>query len=194
MRLIGLTGGIGAGKSTTSELLLRRGIALADTDRIAHQLVEPGQSALSEIIQKFGREFIDPTGQLHRAALGRRVFSNPTDRKELEAILHPRIREAWQTEVNRWRAENRSLGVVVIPLLFETSAAANFDATICVACTAPTQWDRLRARGWDDDQIRGRLTAQWPTEKKMGASNFVLWTEAGMDVHEAQLDRILASV
>ena len=194
MRLLGLTGGIGAGKSTATEILRQRNVPIADTDLIAHQLVEPGQPALSEITHRFGSSVIDDSGRLRRGELARLVFSNPTDRKALEAILHPRIRQTWQAEVNRWREQKLALGVVVIPLLFETDAAGSFDATICLACTAPTQWQRLRARGWSDEQIRGRLDAQWPTEKKMAAANYVVWTEAGMDVHRAQLERILALV
>lgn len=194
MRLLGLTGGIGSGKSTSSELLRQRGVALVDTDDIAHQLVEPGQPALTEITQHFGPDLLDENGRLRRSELARRVFTNAAERKNLEAILHPRIRDAWQAEVLRWRTQNIPLGVVVIPLLFETNAGNSFDATVCIACTTSTQWQRLRARGWDDQQIRGRINAQWETEKKMAASNFVIWTEAGLDVHAAQLERVLAAV
>lgn len=194
MRLLGLTGGIGAGKSSCAELLRQRGVAVADTDVIAHQLVEPGQPALQEIVQRFGAVLLDDSGRLRRGELARAVFQNAADRRDLEAILHPRIRRVWQQEVERWRAEQLSIGVVVIPLLFETAAAPSFDATICIACAAATQWQRLRARGWSDEQISGRLNAQWPVEKKMAVSNFVIWTEAGLDVHAGQLDRVLASV
>lgn len=194
MRLLGLTGGIGAGKSSCAELLRQRGVAVADTDVIAHQLVEPGQPALQEIVQRFGAVLLDDSGRLRRGELARAVFQNAADRRDLEAILHPRIRRVWQQEVERWRAEQLSIGVVVIPLLFETDAAPSFDATVCIACAAATQWRRLRARGWSDEQISGRLNAQWPVEKKMAVSNFVIWTEAGLDVHAGQLDRVLASV
>jgi dephospho-CoA kinase len=80
---------------------------------------------------------------------------------------------------------------VVIPLLFETSASAEFDAVICTACSTAAQRLRLRARGWDADQIEKRIQAQWRAEKKMELADYVVWTEAGLDVHAAQLERIV---
>ena len=93
-----------------------------------------------------------------------------------------------------WRAAGRSLAVVVIPLLFETKAEAELDATICVACSAATQHRRLVARGWPPEQIEQRLQAQWPSEKKMASADYLVWTEAGLDVHDAQIERILCLV
>jgi dephospho-CoA kinase len=90
-----------------------------------------------------------------------------------------------------WRTEGRLLAVVVIPLLFETKAEAELDATICVACSAATQQERLRARGWPPEQVQQRLQAQWPTDKKIARSDYLIWTEAGLDVHAAQIERIL---
>ena len=83
------------------------------------------------------------------------------------------------------------LGAVAIPLLFETKAEAELDEVICVACTAETQLHRLRARGWPDEQIAQRLQAQWPIEEKIARSSYVIWTEASLEIHAAQLDRIL---
>jgi dephospho-CoA kinase len=84
------------------------------------------------------------------------------------------------------------LAVVVIPLLFETKAEAELDATICVACSASTQHQRLLARGWSPEHIEQRLQAQWPVETKMACADYVVWTEAGLDVHAMQIERILA--
>jgi dephospho-CoA kinase len=191
MKLFGLTGGIGAGKSTAAAILRRLGVPVVDTDELAHQLVEPGRPALREIAEAFGAGFIGPDGRLKRAELGRLVFSDAAARQRLEAILHPRIRAAWQAEVARWRQAGQPLGVVVIPLLYETDARPLFDAVICVACSAATQRERLRARGWSEADIEQRLAAQWPLEKKIAAADYLVWTEAGLDVHEAQLRRIL---
>ena len=191
MKLIGLTGGIGAGKSTAAEFLHRRGVPSIDTDAIAHDLVAPGQPALAEIFLTFGPRIRDEYGRLLRRELALLVFASAQARQQLEAILHPRIREVWLAQANQWLLSGQALGVVVIPLLFETGAANFFFATVCVGCTAATQHDRLRARGWTDAHIRDRLKAQWPLEKKMALSDFVLWSEAGLDVHEAQLNRVL---
>ena len=98
--------------------------------------------------QPSGAEIAGPDGQLRRDELARRVFADPAARRRLEDILHPRIRALWRAQVETWRADGRPLAVVVIPLLFETKAEAELDATICVACSAATQHQRLLARGW----------------------------------------------
>lgn len=191
MKLYGLTGGIGSGKSTSGRLLAGRGVPVTDADIIARQIVEPGEPALEEIRRRFGGEVIGTDGRLRRDELARRIFGNAAERKDLEAILHPRIREVWSGTVEAWRAQGKAAGVVVIPLLFETNAARFFDAVICVACTAATQRDRLRERGLDEKQIDQRLNAQWPLAKKMELANFVVWTEGEQEIHAAQLSRII---
>jgi dephospho-CoA kinase len=191
MKVYGLTGGIGMGKSAASKSLAGRGIPVVDTDVIARQIVEPGQPALVEIGQSFGRELIGADGRLRRDELARRVFDNARARQRLEEILHPRIRAIWQEQVAAWRAENRLCAVVIIPLLFETNAASCFDRIICVACSAATQRRRLEKRGWDKKQIEQRIAAQWPVEKKMELANYVVWSESTIEVDAAQLERII---
>ena len=191
MKVLGLTGGIGMGKSTAAQLLGSRGVAVVATDDLARQVVEPGQPALAEVREAFGAGILAPYGQLRRDELARRVFADASARLRLESILHPRIRALWRAQMETWRAAGRSLAVVVIPLLFETKAEAELDATICVACSAATQHRRLVARGWPPEQIEQRLQAQWPSEKKMASADYLVWTEAGLDVHDAQIERIL---
>ena len=190
MKVFGLTGGIGMGKSTAAELLRPRA-AVVDTDDLARQLVEPGQPALAEVRALFGPEILAQDGRLRRAELARRVFADETARQQLEAILHPRIRARWQAQIETWRAEGTKIGVVVIPLLFETHAEACLDATVCVACAAATQQERLLARGWTAEQIAQRIQAQWSVEKKMALADFVVWTEGSLAVHAEQLGRII---
>ena len=194
MKVLGLTGGVGMGKSASAQLLRARNVQVVDTDDLARQVVEPGQPALAEIQQAFGADIAGPDGQLRREELARRVFSDPAARKRLEDILHPRIRTLWRAQIEAWRAEGRPLAVVVIPLLFETSAETELDAIICVACTASTQHQRLLARGWPPNEIEQRLRAQWPIEVKIARADYVVWTEAGLDVHGDQLDRILLAL
>ena len=193
MQVCGLTGGVGMGKSTAAGFFSLRGVCVVDTDAIARELVQPGQSALAEIQDQFGSKLIGSDGQLKRDELARLVFADVIARQKLEAILHPRIRERWVRQVEAWRKEHRSLAMVVIPLLFETRAEASFDKIICVACSAGTQWQRLRGRRWPDDQIRQRIAAQLPVEQKMSRSHFVIWTEGAPDVHEEQVTHILES-
>jgi dephospho-CoA kinase len=192
MKLCGLTGGVGMGKSTAAGFFLQLGARVVDTDELARELVLPGQPALVEISREFGENMVAADGQLNRDELARLVFSDAGARKKLEAILHPRIRERWQAQVERWRMESCPLALVVIPLLFETAAETCFDKIICVACSAMGQRERLLARGWTTDQIQGRIAAQLPVEQKMNRSQFVIWTEGSLEVHRQQVEWILA--
>jgi dephospho-CoA kinase len=191
MKVCGLTGGVGMGKSTAAQFLRQHGAQVIDTDELARQLVEPGQRALMEIQAVFGKSVVAPDGRLRRDELAQIIFTNPAARKKLEDILHPRIRERWLAQVETWRRENRTLAVVVIPLLFETKAESHFDKTICAACSASAQRERLLARGWTPVQIQQRLAAQWPVEQKITRADFVVWTEGALAACAQQIERIL---
>ena len=179
------------GKSTAAKLLIEMGVQVVDTDLLARQVVEPGQPALAEVVEAFGKRMIAPDGTLRRHDLALAVFGDSEARLRLEGILHPRIREVWLAQVESWRAEHRPWGVVVIPLLFETNAAAHFDATICLGCSMATQQQRLETRGWSLEEIDQRRRAQWGVEKKMFRSDYVVWTEGSLAVHKEQLQRII---
>jgi dephospho-CoA kinase len=191
MIVIGLTGGVGMGKSTAANFFAERGLPVVDTDELARDLVEPGQPALAEIRKVFGESVIDSHGRLRRDEMAKAVFADSSKRQQLEGILHPRIREAWVTQVEKFRSEGCATAVVVIPLLFETGAEKQFTDIVCVACSSTTQRARLAQRGWSQDQIEQRIGAQWPVEKKIAAAQFVIWSEGGIEVHLAQVDRIL---
>ena len=194
MKRLGITGGMAMGKSTTTAFLRERRVPVIDTDDIARQLVAPGQPALQEILNRFGRDLLDNQGQLRRAALAERVFPNPARLRELESILHPPIRERWQAQIAGWQTGGAPLGAVVIPLLFETGSEPGFDFVLCLACSAATQHERLRARGWSNTQITQRLSRQWPVSKKIAKADFVIWTDVPTAVHRKQLDSILHHV
>ena len=191
MKLLGLTGGIGMGKSTAAGILSELGVRVADTDVIAREMVEPGQPALAEIKTCFGEGVVDDHGRLRREELARLVFADANARRDLEMILHPRIREIWLARVREWRRTDVKIGVVVIPLLFETRAEHQCENVACAACTSSTQMQRLLARGWSSDEVERRNAAQWPVERKMAASRFVVWTEGVIEVHRRQWQRIL---
>jgi dephospho-CoA kinase len=192
MKLCGLTGGVGMGKSTTAGFLRQRGAQVVDTDEIARELVQPNQPALEEIKKTFGGEIISPDGRLRRDELAKIVFADAAARKKLETILHPKIRERWLAQIEKWRKENVALTVVVIPLLFETQAETHFDKIICIACSANAQRERLFARGWNETQIMQRIAAQMPVEEKISRSHFIVWTEGDLQNHSQQLDHILS--
>jgi len=190
VKTFGLTGGIGMGKSTCADLLKQRGLHVIDTDVLAHDLVAPGQPALGEIATAFGSSVLDASGQLRRSALADLVFTDPEALRRLESILHPRIIKAWSAQLDLWRDEGAALAVVVIPLLFETGAETRFDATVCVACTSETQKSRLHSRGWSDDEITRRCTAQLPVEQKIARATHVIWSEGGLEVLSEQASRV----
>lgn len=191
MKTIGLTGGIGMGKSACAQLLGWRGASVVDTDELARRVVEPGEPALAEIETAFGRACFHADGRLNREAIAQVVFADPVARARLEAILHPRIRALWHDQLATWRAEGKRLAVVVIPLLFETRAEGEFDAVWCVACSAASQRQRLLARGWSEAQIQQRNAAQLPVAEKLARARHVIWTEGGMDVHAQQVYRLV---
>lgn len=178
------------GKSTAAGFLRARNVPVVDTDELSRQLVQPGKPALLEIHRQFGDSILDSNGGLRRNVLAGIVFSDPDARQKLETILHPRIREAWLAQIEKWRLENQTLAVVVIPLLFETKAEAQFDKIVCVACSARSQKERLRARNWNAEQISQRIAAQMPVEQKIARSHFVVWTEGDLDSHTWQISRI----
>ena len=191
MKVLGLTGGIGMGKSTAAQYFRKCGGQVVDTDELARHLVEPGQPALAEIEAAFGKSILAPDGRLRRDELAQIVFIDSVARKKLENILHPRIRESWRSQLETWRKENRDLAVVVIPLLFETHAEGDFGKIVCVACSAVNQHQRLLQRGWSPEQIRQRIAAQWPIEDKIAHADFVVWTDGVLENQAAQVDRII---
>jgi dephospho-CoA kinase len=192
MKVCGLTGGVGMGKSTAASFLLKAGYPVIDTDDLARELVQPGQPALREIRAVFGDGVFVPDGSLDRIALAKIVFSSTPARHSLESILHPRIRELWLSQIERWRGSDLTVGFVVIPLLFETKAESHFDSILCVGCSAGQQWQRLSRRGWTPEQIKHRQAAQWTIEKKIAPSDFVVWTEGEPEVSNEQLRRIVS--
>lgn len=192
MKLCGITGGIGMGKSTAARLLRRNPLPLVDTDDIGRELVQPGQPALAAIQNIFGSGVVSDDGELRRAELARIVFADIGARRKLEAILHPAIRARWLAQAEEWKKQGCAIAFVVIPLLFETGAQSYFDKTICVACSSNSQHARLAERGWASQQIRQRNAAQMPVEDKISRSNFLIWTEGELENHSLQLERILA--
>jgi len=192
MKVFGLTGGVGMGKTTIAQFLAHHGVRVVDTDLLAHQLVEPGEPALQEIASTFGSGIIAPDGHLRRAELARIVFADAAARRQLEQMLHPRIREAWERQLKAWRSAGHPLAVVVIPLLFETQAEGHFDTILCAACRPASQQERLAARGWTGEHIIQRNAAQLPIEQKMARSHRVIWTEGCLESTAQQVELILA--
>ena len=189
---LGLTGGVGMGKSTASHFLYDLGFKVADTDDIARTLVEPGKPALEDIVKAFGKEVLQDNGVLNRGKTAELVFSDDSKRLKLEDILHPLIRETWETRLNEWSAQNEKLGVVVIPLLYETECERYFDKVVCIACSKDIQRQRLRQRGWSDLEIDQRIKAQLLIGEKMSRADYVVWTNGAIDTHANQWKELIS--
>ena len=191
-RVLGLTGGVGMGKSTAARLLKKVGLLVVDSDDLAREAVQPGTEGLAEIADEFGEGFLKADGSLDRDKMASTVFQDGAARKRLEAIIHPRVRTAWEKQIDQWREQKRPVGVVVIPLLFEVDLQDSFDAVLCVACTANTQRARLRERYWDDAQIAARIAAQMDIAQKMDLADHILWNEGAPELLMDQMKEILS--
>ncbi len=194
MRIIGLTGGIATGKSTVAQLLRERGAEIVDADVIAREVVEPGQPALEEIRECFGERALDPAGRLDRAWIAQSVFADPGLRQQLEAIVHPRIRERARRRLEELAVRDPApeLVVWVVPLLFETGLHEQLDEIWVVAVAPSTQVSRLMARdGLDEAEARRRVAAQWPLERKLELADQVIDNEGEPGDLAPQVSRAL---
>lgn len=189
MLLIGLTGGIGSGKSTVATLLERKGALIVDGDRIARQIVEPGQPALKELVEEFGPQILLDDGCLNRAGLARLAFATPQATARLNAIMHPRIHEAC---VEQFRAAPPDAVVVFdMPLLVENNLARWCAATIVVTADTDVRVDRLvRYRGLDADDARRRMDAQLADADRAVAADVVIDNSGPREVLDAVVDRL----
>ena len=190
MRVVGLTGGIASGKSTVSAMFRELGAQVIDADQVAREVVEPGTPALEEIARRFPGA-VDAAGRLDRAALGARVFSDATERRALEAIVHPRIRD----EVARRTEALARAGVQVVlydaALLIENGLHRGMDGVILVSAPEAVQRARLAARdGLDDAAISARLAAQLPLAAKRADATWVVDNGGSLDETRAQVRRI----
>jgi dephospho-CoA kinase len=167
---VGLTGGIGAGKSTVARLLAGRGAIVLDADQAARAVVEPGTDGLAEVVEAFGPEVLRADGSLDRAALASVVFADEDRRKRLNAIVHPRVR-AWMAE-RAAAAPEGSVVVQDIPLLVEGGLAPLFDFVVVVDADDDTRINRLvRDRGMAEQEARARIAAQAPRERRNAAAD-----------------------
>ncbi len=170
---VGLTGGIGSGKSTVADRFAALGATIVDADVAAHRLTAPGGAAIDPIRDAFGAAFVTPDGALDRAAMRARVFADPRERKRLEAILHPLIRAATERE----RAAARSPYVMlVVPLLFESGGrAGTLQRTLVVACDEATQVARVMTRsGLSADEVRAIIAVQMPAAERLARADDVV--------------------
>jgi dephospho-CoA kinase len=189
--IIGLTGGVGSGKSTIARILESKGAVVVDADAIGRQMLQPGRKALQEVRSRFGDQVIAADGSLNRAALAQIVFSDPVARSELEAITHPEI----LAEIARRIDEIDPSKIVIIeaPLLYEArervEKALRLDGLIVVASRPEDQIDRLvRGRGMSPEDVQARISAQATLEEKVGVADYVIDNYGTLEDLEAEAD------
>ncbi len=175
MKIIGLTGGIASGKSLVAGMLASWGAVVVDADKLAREVVEPGEPAYRAIVKRFGAGVLQEDGSLDRKALGRIVFSDAAARGELERIVHPAIAELADRRFERERQRRTPLLFYVVPLLFETGMAARFDEVWLVFVDADTQIERLMKRdGIGRAEALRKIGAQLPLAEKLACSPVVI--------------------
>jgi dephospho-CoA kinase len=194
-RVVGLTGGIGSGKSTVARMLEQLGATLIDADAIVHELQAPGQPLVDEIAAAFGPEVLDASGALDREALGGIVFRDDEARQRLNRIVHPKVGHEVARRLARARESGVALVVLDIPLLFEGrraggrgAAGLDLDATIVVWASVTAQVERQVARaGYGADEAERRVRAQMPLDEKRALADHVIDNSGGLAETEEQV-------
>lgn len=195
MLLVGLTGGIATGKSTVAKMFAERGAAIVDADRIARALQEPGQPCHRQIVDAFGPEILDRAGRIDRRRLAARVFADPAARQRLEAIMHPAIRQACESEIRAAEASGRTVCIVDAALILETGRRDRFHRIVVVSAPEEVQVDRLvRARGLTAAEARQRLASQWTTAAKAAMADFVIDNGGDLARTAQQVARVYAAL
>jgi dephospho-CoA kinase len=190
--IVGITGGVGCGKSTVARALEKRGFRRLDSDLIVreHVLVQPG--IIAALRGRYGDDVVESTGPggaavVNRTALAERIFNDDTERLWLEELTHPAVFAAWRAA---FAAEPTARWAVEVPLLYEKALENWFDFTVCVACAPAQQLARLEQRGLPRALAGQRISKQLPLTRKIELSDFVLWNEGSPAFLEAQVDRL----
>lgn len=188
---LGITGGLGCGKSTVARLLERFGFRRIDSDWVVREKVLSIPAVADAIFDRFGAGVRGGDGKVDRAALARRVFARPEDRKWLEELVHPGVFSVWRTE---FELAPESDWVVEVPLLFETGLENWFDFTVCVALSRPRQYSRLEQRGLSRELAEQRIAAQLLLATKLELADFVIWNDGSSAFLDAQVGTLASLI
>ncbi|SPT52384.1 Dephospho-CoA kinase [Actinomyces bovis] len=186
--LVGLTGGIGSGKSTVARMLADKGAFVVDADALARQVLAPGSLALAEVREQFGDQVFYPDGSLNRGALGRVVFADESARARLEAITLPRISAAAQQRLAQARVGQ--VAVYDVPLLVEQRLAEQFDVVVVVEASAANRLARLDARGLSREEALARMANQASDAQRRAVADVVLDNSGTLAALQEQVDRL----
>lgn len=190
MFLVGLTGGIGSGKSEAARIFAGLGVPVIDTDAIAHELTAPGQSLLQSITNLFGNEFLNPDGSLNRAALREKVFADERARRQLEAILHPAIHDEVLLRVSQH--PQAPYQVIAIPLLFENARYRNLvQRSLLIDCDETLQVSRTTARsGLPASTVEAIMRAQMSRAERIGKADDIITNNRGLPELKKEIEEL----
>jgi len=195
MLRVGLTGGIGCGKSVVAAMLREQGFLVLDADTLAHQLVEPGQPAYDDVLQEFGKGVCDASGKVDRAKLAAIVFAEPAKLARLNQIVHPRVAEAQERQFTEWqRTHPRGVAVVEAALLVEAGAHNRLDRLVVVWCRPEQQIERLLERGMSAEEAQRRIASQMPLEEKRRLAEFQIDCSGTIEDTRQQVERLAAQL
>lgn len=190
MLLVGLTGGIGSGKSTVARLLDRRGAVVIDADQLAREAVEKGTEGFVRVVDTFGPEVVRPDGDLDRGALAAQVFRDPARKAELEAIVHPEVARRFAQRLEPYRGSDRVV-VYVTPLLAELGLAPAFDVVVVVTASPHLRIARVASeRDLSPEEVRRRMAVQATDEHRAEIADVLLDNDGTLAELEAQIDRL----
>ncbi|MFE1288022.1 dephospho-CoA kinase [Streptomyces sp. NPDC058751] len=193
MLKVGLTGGIGAGKSEVSRLLVAHGAVLIDADRIAREVVAPGTPGLAAVVDAFGEDVLAPDGGLDRPKLGSIVFTDPQKLAVLNAVVHPLV--GARSRALEEAAPKDAVVVHDVPLLTENGLAALYDLVVVVDVRPETQLDRLvRLRGMTEEDARARMAAQASRDKRLAVADIVIDNDVPLDALERRVADVWADL
>lgn len=189
--IVGLTGGIGSGKSTVARMFADLGVPIVDADQVAREVVEPGSDGLKAVVAAFGEDVLDPDGRLDRAKLGERVFGDEAARKRLEGILHPRIAARSMERLMALSKEGHAYALYEAALLVENGSHRMMGALIVVAADEARQIARVRARdGLDEDAARARIASQLPLADKVAVADYVVHNDGSIEETRRRVEEV----
>lgn len=195
MKWIGLTGGIGSGKSTVAKYLTSKGFQIIDADLLAHEVTQVGEEGLDRIARTFGQKILKPDGSLDRKALAAQVFSDAEKLKQLEALLHPLIQERARQKQKQLKSQGVDLAFYDVPLLYEKNLQNQFDKVIVVNASDANRLQRLLKRdGNSEAEIRNRMERQMTLAEKVRLADYVIENDGDVQHLQRQVDRILTEL
>lgn len=197
MKVIGLTGGIGSGKSTVAGFLSGLGAAVIDLDKVGHEVIRPGGQAFERVVREFGEDILNADGDIDRARLGNIVFRNPQALARLNRIVHPAIDKVVEKRVGEYRRQGAKAVVLEAAAILEAGRAAQVDEIWVTVAPEATVLKRLSERsGYSEAESRARLRSQLPAEERIEHADVVIATDCGLDELKARVrkewDRLMA--